>query len=812
MNIAAPLLKTLEPLSRKSGSRIPHLAAHIKQRRAQSILRSQQQPRHNGFTTDETAHATARSASSIAFQDIQEVGTSEETDREGILARWATRASSVEAREVERADIDAERGEAMISGFSEMQKLVTMQNIVAEGHPERILHAFLHPQIGASFIQSASDDDFVQAFEKLDPVYFLRQCKLIDKAIHPKLYTIYKIRKAKFVGIKFDWCAKCLSEIITQRTASGHVISSSIYRHYMLWAEEMGDEILARDLRETMRRLDIQPDLPTYNSLMGATVWSGAYELDARYRRRNVPILKALRERKRRPARSQHTVELQRPLFERSKGETIRAHTLALFAELTQRGCVPDEVTFTNLMIGLGYDADMEGVKSILKSVWNIDIDMLAKYDEEEVESPTYYEDNHPLRPTDKLLHAVVYIFATNNDSYHASYLLDYVSRNYNIPIPDDVWMLLYETTYLLSKQFGTHEGLQQHGQDADEEVAVARRNREGRNAGALPHDSLSKLFQTMTDEPHNIEPNPWMLSKVANNARKALNSLPLTLDALRAAIHLRTEQLTLVSQLYDDVLIYLQHHWHHESPLLSAEFLDIRHDFCHESLKMDRDLEFLRMETQKTLALPYLFNFEFWKSDEWAVRVVPNLIQEFESYLPNTLDVEAPEYVYTIENAKWHAERAIHDSFAQLDVRAARLRNILEEEDPKKLAWKVKGLRTYLRYVESGCLVCKHIGEHQSEDCPRWPIGLAGHGLRYGREAVVFDELKTKVSLHQKDRHFSEDDDDHLISAGQGIDLEDASRSQNEIWLPPLEQDWEVKQPPNPKKYRGTQWWDQGD
>ncbi|RMZ87312.1 hypothetical protein DV736_g5460, partial [Chaetothyriales sp. CBS 134916] len=709
MNSASPLLRTLESVIHGPRSRIPHIAAHIVQRRAScpsataaavgAVSATKLTIACHGTATNPRVRCSLRHASTIAFQEgIREEDRDDTTKAKGLISQ------------------DTSRGHSLASE--------TLADIVAQGHPERILHALCHPELGPPFIQAASDQDFARVLECLDPAYFLDERKKIDRDINPRLYFQFAIRRAGSLGDKFDWHLRFLEHVVKLRRAAGFRLTLDVYKQLLKWAETVGSESLARDLLDSaMPRDGVEPDLAAYNSYLGACVWNGAYDIDFRYRRRNSASNFLLRERVMPLKDGDKIVKLTRPRYQRPEGTTLRDHALAVFDRLTRQGHAPDEATFTNLMLAMAYDGDMQGVKSVLKSTWNIDVDLLSKYDEEEIESPTFYEDGHRLRPSARLLHAVVYAYGTNNDSFHASYLLDYISRNYNIvPVPDDIWMLLYELTYVLAQRFGRN------------------RTRKGHAVGRLPEDALARLGAVIMDEPHNVRVDTWMLTRLATNARKSRRRFNSTLEAFRDACKLREEHLTRVSKLYDEMLA--------ECDLLRvqparaippARFLDKRREFILESLKLDRDLEGLRQEFKGILLSGWQFNISPWATGYWPVYTLPKLIKEFTTFLPTTIKVEASQFEYTMEDLRWHHERAITDAQGQFDVKAAQLRNLLDHDDTATLIWNGRGAGQWVRRVEACCLVCHTRDQHASADCPRWELGLAGHGLQYGVEAVVF-------------------------------------------------------------------------
>lgn len=257
------------------------------------------------------------------------------------------------------------------------------------------------------------------------------------------------------------------------------------------------------------------------------------------------------------------------------------------FKELVAQGLAGDEVTFTNLMTAMGRENDIAGAKSILKSVYNVDVDLLLAIDEEELETPTFYEEDSPLRPSSRLLFTVAHVFGSNNEIAIAFKLVDFISRNYNLEIPFDVWVQLYEWAFVLQlKRMGVQR-------------------RQGLDIGKIPPEVLDNLWDVMTDEPHNVEPDIALLMLKARAKQEHFelkDAIELTRTARAKLDQKREEMFALQSEVLE-VITDRERRSPEPGKIMSAEFFDLRRRFIMASLRLDCDLQLIYVALSKLLS-----------------------------------------------------------------------------------------------------------------------------------------------------------------------------------------------------------------
>ena len=354
-------------------------------------------------------------------------------------------------------------------------------------------------------------------------------------------------------------------------------------------------------------------DAHAYNCYTEAICWSNAFSKTEQWRLRVTPRILGLRRGMNPPPDlSGH----------RAGPIGLRHETLVYFRRMVEQKLDGDEETFTNLMVAMGREGDLSGAKSILKSVYNIDVDLLLQVDEEEVETPTSYESDSPLRPTVRLLFTVAHVFGSNNDIVLAFKLVDFVSRQYDLRIPFNVWMHLYNWAFVLSLR------------------RSSAKKRQGQTIGHVPYTFLDTLWTEMTDEPHNIKPDVVMYTHRARSMRDR-GMLPESAENIQAARAKFRETRGTAQRLSEELLTLTDHLLTTHLPgnpqyLVPAEWLHLRREFVLSSLVEDRDLQLLIVTIRLTLTEQSWPGHGYYK--DWERRQLPDLIADFAEYLPNTL------------------------------------------------------------------------------------------------------------------------------------------------------------------------------
>jgi Mitochondrial ATPase expression len=605
MRGSVPLLGAFSSFSHQSSSRIPHLKLHIHARRSQS---------KSTLLTEQTSPAQRRCVHAAAPS----------FSLSGIFFR------NSESAEESRTSKTSTFNPLSTSKSQDFGIDDNLDEILQQAHPERVLQTLLSTSVGRRFVAQADSDDFAAALCSIEPWFLIEPFKDVYRYTKPSLATQPKYRWVRAIDERLDTFAQQLVEIFCQRRKAGHQLTRDVYVHLLHCARVLGYGYLARQIWQFMIPEDgLQHDLDVraYNCYMEAICWSHAFSKREQWRLRVTPRVLTIRSGDNPPPDlSGH----------RTGPLGLRHETLVNFRRMVGQKLHGDEETFTNLMIAMGREADLPGAKSILKSVYNIDVGLLLEVDEEEVETPTFYEPDSPLRPTSRLLHTIAHVFASNNDVGLAYKLVDFVSRQYDIRIPFNVWMHLLDWALVLSlRRSGAQE-------------------KQGQAIGRVPHSFIDKLWAEMTDEPHNIKPDVVMHTSRALSLRdrgmlreslESIQSAKLLFETTRGeAERLGQELLALTDQL-------LERQSARTLQILPAEWFDLRRRFILSSIIEDRDLQLLIVAIRKT------FTENLWpehgRQKEWERRRLPGIIADFTEYLPNSFAYSTRGGLIEIVNLK---------------------------------------------------------------------------------------------------------------------------------------------------------------
>ena len=715
MNCAAPFLKIVDHTSRQCYSRIPHLRAHIHSRRLGAASSCDRSCSPNP-SSRHLAKSSSRRSSSSYSGDIYERLFADNSFREASSRAFlATKEKPNEASTSQNGNVvdqvpDTASGDSQAVAQSSSP---LFYQTIAESHPEKVLFALNDPTQGTAFIQNADDETFSKAFEALDPALFINPYVQLYRNLDPHLHIQMRYRQCRSLEDRWNSFLASLDNFMGKRREAGHRLTLGVYRHLLKCAGAMGDEHLARDAFDVlMPEEEVEPDLQCFNHYMRARVWSAWFEVKFRNRTRVIQSNLDLRRHSEYSTRKrqQEVQGFRAHRLHPSPPEKIREVALKTFQELNRRGFSGNEETYVDLMLAMSQAGDLAAVKSVLKSVWNVNVDLLLQYDEEEIESPTYYEEDSPLRPSGLLLSTIVSIFANHNDISLAYTLLDFVSRNYNLQVPVGVWTQLYDITFVLCCKRGWGPGNQRYAARGEY------------NKGQLDGDTLAKFFDLITDEPHELKPTVVMLIMMARVQQDKRN-LDRCLDYVRQALVALDEEKTNLSQLYDDLLTSINSRQPYSDDL-SAFFLDRRHDFILQSMHVEKSLQY-------TLRMVYhVLQEHEWagggKLTDLAHRRIPELVKEFETFLPNELNYNTPTGHVRFINGMVHREYAIQLADDHFHARVGRLRQLLDTEDHGKLVMNVHAIPEILARRENWCFWCRKVGHHE-RDCQSIPRQLAG-------------------------------------------------------------------------------------
>lgn len=372
----------------------------------------------------------------------------------------------------------------------------TFYRIIQHGQPDQVMNAFLDPNF-EDVVASLPQSTFAEAFHLLSPAYFIEPYREIHRPLHP--YAA-KLKGLKPLESIFSDFADKLAAIVGIRWRSGNSLDLAEYTHLLDCARSIGSAQMAETIWLRMQHDKVAPDIHCYNYYMEAHIWHGAYTGLEKYRLRVTPY--AYRKRR----------FLDSPEGWKGYGtaaKSVRKRVLEIFDEMAEGGIAGDEATFVNVFLAACRVGHVSGMKNVLKTIWNIHVDLIMKDDHDDDDDKhqhqhhppvTEYDRSSPLYPTDRLLFAIAHGFGTNSDIYAALRVIDFISHSYDIPIPDRVWFELMERAYQLCRpRFGPRAA-----QDS---------------RGKVPYSLVIRMFRTMTSDPYNVRPTLAiyrMLAKIA--------------------------------------------------------------------------------------------------------------------------------------------------------------------------------------------------------------------------------------------------------------------------------------------------------
>lgn len=282
-----------------------------------------------------------------------------------------------------------------------------------------------------------------------------------------------------------------LQEIVALRRQSGHPLSRDQYSILLRSAQDLGDSRLATKALGEMLEDGIEPDVETYNTYLGSFIWAGWNNSTARHRERVINVNMLARDSKR--------MDMPFANYHIGSPGGIKEKAMEVLTVMLDRGLEANEKTYCSIITAAAREGEIDTVQSILHRAWNIDAQKIMELTPGHADLPKAkaLPEDSQLYPTAKLLWTLAHAFCINNNIPKALRLVDYVSREYDLAIPEDTWSVLLEWTFVLARP--------RHGTTA----------RDGRKTGQLPQKSVQTLFDTMTAAPYFVKPSMEMYNNI---------------------------------------------------------------------------------------------------------------------------------------------------------------------------------------------------------------------------------------------------------------------------------------------------------
>ena len=348
--------------------------------------------------------------------------------------------------------------------------------IIKNAQPDQVMDAMRDPRY-AGIVASMPQNIFVEALHLLSPAYFIDPYREIHRPLHP---SSVQAKGHKSLESIFDEFVNNIAAIVQLRQSAGHHLDIAEYTHLLGCARAIGDAVIADKTWYGMKENEVDPDVQCYNYYMEAKVWDGAYTGREKYNLRMTPFA----YRKRRFVDPNEGFQGYG-----TAGRSVRKEVLDTFNEMTEAGHHGDERTFVNVILACSRVGHLRGIKNVLKTAWNVHVDaLLAEPDNSKLPPATAYDPSSPLHPSSHLLFAVAHALGTNNNIPAALRTIEFIAHTYNLPVPEKVWLELFERAFVLSRpRFGPD----------------AKRNAKGK----VPYDLLNSMYHTMISAPYNVRP-----------------------------------------------------------------------------------------------------------------------------------------------------------------------------------------------------------------------------------------------------------------------------------------------------------------
>ncbi|KAJ5893437.1 hypothetical protein N7495_005128 [Penicillium taxi] len=332
----------------------------------------------------------------------------------------------------------------------------------------------------AVLVQELPDTMFIEALYRLSPSHFIEPFRELHHPLHSWAVMLQGLKRLEEI---FDDFVRNLYTITQYRTADGHALQLAEYTHLLRCAATMGNAPFAEELWLCMDRDRVIPDAICYSHYMEAITWDHCYTGEEQYRLR---ILHKHYKKRNSPSANIGWQGYGTGIV------SVRSRVLRIMDQMADDGHVYDERAYIHLMIASARVGHGPGIRQVLQTVWNIDVDALKEEpDTSRLPPPTPYDPWSSLYPSENLLFAVAHALGTNNDILAAIKTIEFISTFYNIPIPTKVWHELLERSYVLCR---TRTTKSRYADDSN-------------NIGKVSIDLVRSVFDTMTSKPYSVTP-----------------------------------------------------------------------------------------------------------------------------------------------------------------------------------------------------------------------------------------------------------------------------------------------------------------
>lgn len=484
----------------------------------------------------------------------------------------------------------------------------TFNKVIQNGQPDQIMNMFLDPRY-ARLVGALPHRTFVRLFLLLSPAYFVLPYRDIHWSLHP---STVRAKRYKSLSLMFDELAQKITGIVQIRQSADNPLCLAEYKHLLDWARSMGDRPMAEFVWAALQAdLDVSPDLQCYNYYLETIIWSGCYTGVERYRN-YVTGRKYWQRARREPGYTNYG----------TWSSSLRLEVLDIFSEMTSAGITGDEATFVNVLLATARVGYIDGVMDLLRTVWNIHVQALCNNDPS-LPPVTPLDRLSPIYPTDRLLFAVAHAFGTNSNFPAAMRLVDFISRSYDVPVPEYVWLELCQRGFIQTR------------------FKTMRRCR-GPRQDEIEPDLLLQTCAAMMSAPHNVMPTIDVYRIMAktiwdwNHQAHFRQLLVAAYRLVKEAIRKRKEARLFLVGYLDRIARQTAGTTIDYEMLHSREFADAVRTYDIHRLRAAQHI--MVMER-----LVRLLVIRRWRYDDWELRGLPLALEEWQDFLPEHFDIHVP-------------------------------------------------------------------------------------------------------------------------------------------------------------------------
>ncbi len=493
------------------------------------------------------------------------------------------------------------------------------------GNPHSVLRALSNHTNSVGFDETRSllgsmpPPTFSEVLRCLDPKHFISRYQELYREISPRLAKQMGLSESiDLQGGFYRFCVLFIQNIKNLLEARHHHHPPTLtdYKYLLKVARAAGHPHMAEYIWESMtsRRQNDKvshdlpgPDADCYNCYLSTLCSHDSTNPLLRYRLRVIPDNLEPRHWRNPPYSLRgHQV---------GGSDGIRAQAALVFRQMVEAGISGNEETFCLMMISMAREGELSAVTSILRRVWNIDVEQLLAANEVDLPVPKHYPRHSPFHPTKVLLYTIAHTYGINNQIPTALRLIDYISSQYSVPIPIDVWKVLLQWTFVLSV-----------------DPKIRRRNGEpvdtGKHIGQLPREAVSNLWNTMISEPYKIKPTLEMYNYQITNLsyRQRYGEMQTRMEEARRLVKNDISTLSHAQAIFNATT-------RRPSPVNLAE-------------RRIRDLVFARLRVRRNRKYVERWvrilikrgNLSLRYAEGWSDQVLPNVVKTWMFFLPKNI------------------------------------------------------------------------------------------------------------------------------------------------------------------------------